>query len=93
MLQSSMEWLHISLGLEWFQAIAVTALCLRFVSFPLVVMSQRNMAKMTLYNPEMQDIQEKVSAARRRGDMLEMVSNVKVYFKLKCILVNEFTVF
>jgi hypothetical protein len=51
------------------------------------------MAKMTLYNPEMQDIQEKVSAARRRGDMLEMVSNVKVYFKLKCILVNEFTVF
>lgn len=85
MLQSYMEWLHVSLGLEWFQAIALTALCLRLASFPLVVMSQRNVARMTQYNPEMQAIQEKVSQARRRGDMLEMVSNTMMFSLLKCI--------
>jgi len=71
-LQLVMEWLHIGAGMEWYQVIGLTAICLRLISFPFVVMAQRNVAAMTHHTPEMQAIQERVTEARKRGDMLEM---------------------
>ena len=64
--------LHISLGLEWFQSIAVATLCLRLLMFPVVLISQRNMAHMNNNMPQMGALQEKITDARRRGDMYEM---------------------
>ena len=64
--------LHIGLGLEWYQAIALATLCMRLIMFPLMVMAQKNMANMNNNMPAMQDIQEKITDARRRGDMFEM---------------------
>jgi len=71
-LQLLMEWLHVGVGMEWYQVIALSAIALRLISFPFVVMAQRNVAKMTQHTPEMQAIQERVTDARKRGDMLEM---------------------
>ena len=53
-----------ALGMEWYQAIALTAISLRLLSFPFVVMSQKNVAKMTHHTPEMSAIQDKVTEAR-----------------------------
>jgi len=70
-LQAWMEYAHVDLGLEWYQTIAVTALCLRLISFPIVVITQRNVAHMANHQPHMAAIQEKMTDARRRGDMFE----------------------
>ena len=40
--------------------------------FPVVLMSQRNMAHMNNNLPQMSALQEKITDARRRGDMYEM---------------------
>ena len=64
--------LHIGLGLEWYQSIAVATLCLRLLIFPVVLLSQRNMAHMNNNLPQMSALQEKITDARRRGDMYEM---------------------
>ena len=50
--------------MEWYQVIALSAIALRLISFPFVVMAQRNVAKMTQHTPEMQAIQERVTDAR-----------------------------
>jgi len=71
-LQYVLELLHINLGLEWYQAIAIATLMLRLIMFPVVVHSQRNMAHMNNNMPKMSALQEKISDARKRGDMYEM---------------------
>lgn len=70
-MQYLMENLHIGLDLEWWQTIAVTTLMMRLILFPAVVMAQRNMANMGNSTPQMAALQEKMSDARRRGDMME----------------------
>jgi len=70
-MQYLMENLHIGLDLEWWQTIAVTTLVMRCVLFPVVVMAQRNMANMANNTPGMAAIQEKMTDARRRGDLME----------------------
>ena len=71
-MQCLMEYMHIDLGLEWYQSIAVATICMRMLMVPVVVMAQRNMAHMNNNMPAMSAIQEKISDARRRGDMFEM---------------------
>ena len=60
------------MGMEWYQAIAAATLCLRLLMFPVMLMSQRNMAHMNNNMPQMGALQEKITDARRRGDMYEM---------------------
>lgn len=69
--QLFMEWLHVDLGLEWWQTIMLTTVCMRLLVFPVVVMAQRNLANMANNGPAMARLQDKMSTARRRGDMLE----------------------
>ena len=82
--------MHVNLGLEWFQAIAVATLCMRMLMIPAVVMAQRNVANMNNNTPQLAALQvgssvraprlarfhflsqEKITDARRRGDMFEM---------------------
>merc|ERR1712156_961864 len=71
-LQSFMEWWHIGVGLEWWQTIIATTICVRLLVFPVVVYAQRNMAHMTNNAPEMARLQEKFTEARKRSDLYEM---------------------
>lgn len=69
--QVLMEWIHVDLGLEWYQTIAMTAIIMRLITFPFVVMAQKNVANMHNVSPGLAAIQEKMSDARRRGDQME----------------------
>jgi len=71
-LQLVMEFLHVDIGLEWYQTIALTALTLRLMTLPFVIMSQKNVAHMTAHSPVMSELQEKMTDARKRGDQMEM---------------------
>jgi len=71
-MQYFLENLHIGLGLEWYQSIILATLCMRLVMFPFMVMAQKNMANMNNNMPAMSALQEKISDARRRGDLFEM---------------------
>ena len=42
-MQTALEFLHIDIGLPWWQAIGLTTICLRCVVFPIIVIAQRNM--------------------------------------------------
>ena len=70
------------MGLEWYQTIAVATLCMRLLMFPVMVYAQRNMANMNNNMPAMQAIQEKITDARRRGDMFEMAQLTQELQKL-----------
>ena len=70
------------MGLEWYQTIAVATLCMRLLMFPVMVIAQRNMANMNNNMPAMQSIQEKITDARRRGDMFAMAQLTQELQKL-----------
>lgn len=69
-MQYIMEYLHSGLGMDlpWWQVVIITTLCVRMVAFPLVIISQRNVARLNNCMPQMQILQDKLSDARRRGD-------------------------
>uniref|UniRef100_A0A0A9X4G0 Mitochondrial inner membrane protein OXA1L n=1 Tax=Lygus hesperus TaxID=30085 RepID=A0A0A9X4G0_LYGHE len=71
LVQQALEFLHVGMDLPWWGAIAAGTLVIRICVFPLVIMSQRNAAKMNNNLPEMQAIQLKMSEARERGDRLD----------------------
>ncbi|XP_017772823.1 PREDICTED: mitochondrial inner membrane protein OXA1L [Nicrophorus vespilloides] len=70
--QNCFEYLHGSLGIPWWEAIAIGTLVIRFCLFPLVIMAQRNAAKMNNNMPQMQVIQLKMTEARQSGNQLEV---------------------
>jgi len=70
-MQYLMENLHIGMELEWWQTIVVSTVLMRLLMFPVVVLAQKNMANMANNSPQMMVIQEKMTDARKRGDMLE----------------------
>jgi len=70
-MQYFMETLHISVELDWWQAIVVSTVLMRLLMFPVVVLSQRNMANMANNSPQMMVIQDKMTDARKRGDHFE----------------------
>lgn len=69
--QHCFEYLHGTLGLEWWVAIALGTLVVRIILFPLVVMAQRNAAKMNNYLPQMQLLQLKMTEARQTGNQMD----------------------
>lgn len=70
LIQSALEFIHVSVGLPWWGTIAIATVILRSLIFPLVVVSQRNAAKMNNYMPQLQVLQMKMSEARTSGDHL-----------------------
>lgn len=71
MVQQCLEYLHITLDVPWWGAILFGTIVVRVVMFPLVIMSQRNTARMNNNLPEMQLLQMKMTQARQIGDQLE----------------------
>jgi len=69
--QIFMEYLHIDVGMEWWLAIILTTFCMRLLVFPLVIKAQKNMTAMNNCMPGMAKIQEKLTDARKRGDLYE----------------------
>ncbi|XP_054733254.1 mitochondrial inner membrane protein OXA1L [Anastrepha obliqua] len=69
--QNCMEFLHIGCDLPWWAAIAIGTAVVRTIIFPLVIMAQRNAAKMNNYMPQMQVLQMKMSEARQSGNAIE----------------------
>jgi len=69
--QVFMEYFHNGLDIPWWGTIMIATFCMRIIVFPLVVMSQKNVAKLQNNNLEMQELQEEMTIARRRGDHLE----------------------
>ncbi|KZC12980.1 Mitochondrial inner membrane protein OXA1L, partial [Dufourea novaeangliae] len=71
LVQSALEWVHISCDLPWWQTIVVSTLCIRLLLFPLVILGQRHLANTQKYLPEVQKIQSKMTTARQLGDQYE----------------------
>lgn len=68
LLQYGLEFLHIDCGLPWWGAIAVSTVIMRILVSPLIIISQRNAAKMQEAMPQMQEIQLKMTEARQMGN-------------------------
>lgn len=69
--QNVLEFFHIGLDLPWWGAIAIGTVCVRLLVSPLVIIAQRNAAVMHNIQPEMQEINMKLSEARQMGNQLE----------------------
>lgn len=69
--QQCMEYLHITLDIPWWGAIAIGTVVVRTLIFPLVIMAQRNAAKMNNHMPQMQVLQLKMTEARQSGNAIE----------------------
>lgn len=66
-----MEYLHIGLDIPWWGCIMIGTLCVRTIILPLVIMSQRNAAKMSNNMPQMQMLQMKMTESRQAGNPVE----------------------
>ncbi|XP_075979419.1 mitochondrial inner membrane protein OXA1L-like [Anticarsia gemmatalis] len=71
MVQNCLEFLHVSLDIPWWGAILIGTVVVRVAMFPLVILSQRNTARMNNNLPEIQLLQLKMSQARQTGNQLE----------------------
>ena len=69
--QYFMEQIHVNLDLPWWGTIVAMTVILRLITFPAVVMSQKNAAKASVVGPKMQELQMKMSDARSRGDVYD----------------------
>lgn len=70
-IQNCMEFLHIGLDLPWWGSIMIGTICVRTILFPLVILAQRNAAKMHNNMPQMQVIQMKMTEARQTGNQID----------------------
>ncbi|KAK9499594.1 hypothetical protein O3M35_002610 [Rhynocoris fuscipes] len=86
--QRSLDFLHVTCDLPWWGAIVVGTIIVRVCMFPLVIIAQRNAAKMHNNLPGLQALQLKMTDARERGDKLEAAKygqEMVLYFKEKGI--------
>lgn len=68
--QSSLEFLHVNLGIPWWATIVTGTICVRLLLAPVFVLSQRNTAKMTNCSPRMVQLQKEISNAKKSDDRL-----------------------
>lgn len=71
MVQNCLEYLHVTLDIPWWGAIAIGTLVVRMILLPLVILSQRNAAKMNNNLPQMQVLQLKMTEARQSGNQFD----------------------
>ncbi|XP_017081200.1 mitochondrial inner membrane protein OXA1L [Drosophila eugracilis] len=71
MVQNCMEFLHCTWEIPWWGAIAMGTLAVRTIIFPLVIIAQRNSARMNNNMPQMQMLQLKMTEARQSGNAIE----------------------
>ncbi|KAH8365829.1 hypothetical protein KR093_005210, partial [Drosophila rubida] len=69
--QNCMEFVHCTWDIPWWGTIAIGTLVVRTIIFPLVILAQRNSAKMSNNMPQMQVLQLKMTEARQSGNAIE----------------------
>lgn len=68
LLQNSLEFLHVTTGLPWWGTIAITTVLIRTLMTPVVIIAQRNAAKMANITPKITEYNEQISEAKQLGD-------------------------
>ncbi|XP_025247038.1 mitochondrial inner membrane protein OXA1L [Theropithecus gelada] len=71
LIQNLLEFMHVDLGLPWWGAIAACTVFARCLIFPLIVMGQREAAKIHNHLPEIQKFSSRVREAKLAGDNIE----------------------
>lgn len=71
LVQNCMEFVHVTCDIPWWGAIAIGTLVVRTIIFPLVIMAQRNAAKLNNNMPQMQMLQLKMTEARQTGNAID----------------------
>lgn len=69
--QNIMEFAHVGCGIPWWGTILMGTICVRAILFPLVVMAQRNGAKLANNMPQLQHLQAKMTEARQMGNSID----------------------
>ncbi|KAK7079365.1 Mitochondrial inner membrane protein oxa1l, partial [Halocaridina rubra] len=85
-IQNSLEYLHVTFDLPWWGAIGVATVCIRMLIFPMVLLSQKNAAKMNNNLPQLQTLQMKLTEARQSGNHLEaarLAQEMMIFMKEK----------
>lgn len=72
-IESCLEWLHVTFGLPWFAAIAAGTLIARIILLPVMIKTHKCMAHMSYFTPKITEIQERFTDARRCGDYGKIV--------------------
>jgi len=68
-LQTFMEFMHIDLGLPWWQTIVGTTVCLRIFVLPFMIIAQKNMAHLNNHQPTLQKLQVEAALCSIRGEV------------------------
>jgi YidC/Oxa1 family membrane protein insertase len=69
--QNFMEFVHVGLDVPWWGTILIGTICVRTIIFPLVIMAQRNGAKLSNNMPQLTFLQTKMSEARQSGNAVD----------------------
>lgn len=69
--QNCMEFLHIGCDLPWWGCVMIGTIVVRTMIFPLVILSQRNSAKMSNNMPQITHLQAKMTEARQSGNQID----------------------
>ena len=69
-LQTTLDWLHVSTGLPWWASIITCTFILRLSLFPVTVKLQRNAARMNNIRPEMDRIMAKIKEYQQAGNAI-----------------------
>ncbi|KAG2178418.1 hypothetical protein INT44_001570 [Umbelopsis vinacea] len=69
-LEAALEAIHVSTGLPWWAAIAAATVAIRICMIPLNIKVQRNNARVSNINPDLQRIMNNVSEAKKAGDQM-----------------------
>lgn len=70
-MQSTLEWLHISFHLPWWLTIVLSTMCLKFLLFPVAVLSMKYNTNWANHMPQIFDYQSKIQEARQCGDTIK----------------------
>ena len=70
LLQSTLEWIHVTTGLPWWASIISCTVMLRLALFPLAVKLQANAARMNNIRPEMDRIMAKIKQYQQAGNQI-----------------------
>lgn len=70
LIQSSLEWIHVQVGLPWWASIIVSTIVLRSLLFPLGVKMQINAAKLNNIRPQTEEIMTKMREYQQMGNTM-----------------------
>ncbi|XP_066595869.1 mitochondrial inner membrane protein OXA1L [Prorops nasuta] len=70
-LQKVFEWLHIECDLPWWSCILIATTCIRLIILPIAIKTQRQSAKMRVYMPKLNELQQNLKEAKLSPDPME----------------------